>query len=316
MPPKPSPKVPLVFDRQCDSVWTAFAADKCLFRSHTPFQEAEIYHNQDFGKLLFLDGELQSASADEFIYHETLVHPAMLLHPHPRKVVILGGGEGGTVREVLRHNSVEKVWMIDLDGAVVDAARRFLPEFAEGAFTDPRCELVIQDAKIWLQEHSGPFDVIISDLTEPTPGSPSESLFSIEFFQMTTTRLNRNGVLALQASQANYGFLDLHHKIHWTLRRGLSTVRSMVAFIPSYGCHWGFAIATSNGGDPLTMTSDHVDELLDQRHVEGLKYYDGTTHRRLFSLPLYMRRTLQDEAPIITTGEISESFTASVGKGS
>ena len=135
-----------LFERLGRSVMTAYGTTRTLYRGRSRFQSIELAENPELGKLLLLDNELQSASSDEFIYHETLVHPAMLAHPNPRQVVILGGGEGGTLREVLKHPSVERAIMIDIDREVVEACRRFLPEQSDGAFEDPRAELVFDDS--------------------------------------------------------------------------------------------------------------------------------------------------------------------------
>lgn len=298
MPPKQPSLDRMVYDRQAGSFWTAFATEASLFHAQTPFQRAEIHVNPDFGRLLFLDGELQSASGDEFIYHEALVHPALVAHPEPRRVVVLGGAEGATVREVLCHKTVQRAVMIDLDREVVEASKKHLPEFSAGAFSDPRCEVVIGDARAWLEQTRETFDVIVSDLTEPGPGSPSAGLFSREFFRLVQNRLAKGGVLSLQASRANPGCLDMHARIRETLGSVFRTVRTLVCFIPSYACHWAMAVA-SDVHDPAALGVDEVDRILLGRGVEGRRYYDGLTHRRLFALPLYVRRALAEPASIL-----------------
>ncbi|MEM4204315.1 MAG: methyltransferase domain-containing protein, partial [Candidatus Methanomethylicaceae archaeon] len=145
-------------------------------------QQIDVLETEAFGRCLILDGRVQSAQSDEFVYHEALVHPAMVTHPDPRTVLILGGGEGATLREVLRHRTVERAVMVDIDPQVIEVSRRYLPEWSDGAFDDPRAELRIEDAVRYLQETRDRFDIIISDLTEPEPGTPSEPLLSREMF--------------------------------------------------------------------------------------------------------------------------------------
>lgn len=281
----------LIYEAMSEHVWTAYATEKTLLSTSTPFQKAEIHLHSEFGKMLFLDGELQSASRDEFIYHETIVHPAMVAHPFPKRVAILGGGEGATAREVLRHPSVERAVMIDIDRAVVDFSRRHLPEYSAGSFSDPRLETVIGDAYAWMQATRETFDVIVSDLTEPAQDGPSHGLFSVEFFRLLQSRLSHDGVLSMQASHGNLGRLDSHLAIRKNLQAVFDNCQTMLCHIPSFGCHWCFTVASTRL-DPASMTAQHVDERLQRRGLGELRYYDGTTHRRLFSLPRYLRQAL------------------------
>ena len=139
---------------------------KVLYSGKTQFQEVEILESQVFGRSLVLDGKTQSTEKDEHIYHESLVHPAMLMHPQPRTVFIGGGGEGGTLREVLAHRSVEKAVMLDLDREVVDLCRHYLPHHHQGSFDDPRVELRHEDARAYLKNCSQQFDVMVMDLVD------------------------------------------------------------------------------------------------------------------------------------------------------
>jgi spermidine synthase len=128
----------------------SFAARSFLFTGRTAFQEVAILDTQEYGKMLVIDGRTQSAEEDEYIYHEALVHPAMLTHPEPRQVLIIGGGEGASLREVLRYRSVERVVMVDIDRELVELCQKWLPEWHQGAFQDPRVELVFADGKDYI----------------------------------------------------------------------------------------------------------------------------------------------------------------------
>src|SRR5262249_24128660 len=163
-----------------------------------------------YGKCLVLDGRIQSSVADDFIYHETLVHPAMLLHPRPETALVIGGGEGATLREILRYPSIRRAVMVDIDQAVGRACRRHLPEMHRGAFDDQRVELRHEDARAWLQTTVERFDVAIVDLTEPLEEGPACLLFTREFYRLLSDRLTAQGVLALQAGMTKIGELPFY----------------------------------------------------------------------------------------------------------
>lgn len=288
----------VVVDGLGEHTWTLYEVKDTAVDLHTELQRAAIHTHASFGKMLFLDGELQSASCDEFIYHETIVHPAMLVHPRPRRVAILGGGDGGTAREVLRYGEVEVAVMIDIDPKVIELSRRYLPELSRGSFSDSRLQTVIADARVWMEQTEEKFDVIISDLTEPITSSLSEGLFSAEFFSLLKARLREPGVLSVQASHGNLGMLDHHCAIRRNLESAFPICRTMLCHIPSFGCHWAFATASATL-DPMGLDPAAVDDRLRERGLSGLRYYDGTTHRRLLALPRYVRQALgeQREAP-------------------
>ena len=154
-----------------------------LYQKKTKFQEMLVVRSGAYGKALILDGCWQSSTGDEFMYHEVLVHPACVLNGAPEKVLIMGGGEGAALREVLKWKSVRQATMVDLDGEVVEACRQYLPEMHQGAFDDPRTEIFIEDADRFLDRTDRRWDVIISDLTDPLEDGPSHKLFTQEFFK-------------------------------------------------------------------------------------------------------------------------------------
>jgi len=168
--------------------------DTYIFSHKSRWQKIEILHTKVWGKVLFLDGKIQSAQIDEFIFHEALVHTPMFVHPAPHKVLVIGGGEGADLREILRHNTVDKVVMVDIDDELVYACKRYLPEWSCGAFDDPRVELHIDDGREWLTRCKDKFDVVIVDLTEPLEGGPSLKLFTREFYELVKSSLTPEGV--------------------------------------------------------------------------------------------------------------------------
>lgn len=287
----PQPKVSnFIYERTGRSTLTAYGVTENLYSGHTKFQQMELWASPDFGKLLLLDGELQSASGDEFIYHETLVQPAVARCENPTTAFILGGGEGGTLRELLRSEKMERVTMVDIDGEVVSLCRKELPEQSDGAFDDPRTDLVIGDAQEYLDSCRENFDLIISDLTEPKVQELSTSLFSRETFRKVRSRLNPGGVFALQASQGTLGFTQAHVQIRRNLQEAFPYVMTLMVHIPSFCCHWCFAVASE--APILEPTREVIDRRLNERGIRGLKFYDGETDLRLRSLPLYLRKEL------------------------
>jgi spermidine synthase len=271
---------------------------RILFSTQTPFQSLDIMELGSYGKALILDGKVQSSLLDEFIYHETLVHPAMFSHPVPKRVFIVGGGEGATLREVLRHPTVERVLMVDIDEEVVNRCKELLPEWHRGAFDDPRTELRFLDARRYLEETDEQFDVIIIDISEPVEEGPAYLLFTREFYHIVHRRLTDQGIIALQSGSVSLSALSCFTAIHQTLRSVFPVVAPYWASIPSFALPWGFSIA-SKGPDPRVLGPDIIDRLVAERIGPELRYYDGLTHQMSFLLPKYVRRYLEEEKRVI-----------------
>lgn len=280
-----------LYERTSRGTLTAYGVSDCLFSGQTRFQQMELWQSVDHGKLLLLDGELQSATKDEFIYHETLVHPALARVDEARTALILGGGEGGTLRELLRAKTLERATMVDIDGEVVELCKKVLPEQSDGAFDDPRTILEIGDARHFMEETDLLYDVIVSDLTEPNIKELSNSLFSVDAFRLIQSRLASGGVFSLQASHGGLGETARHLEIVKNLRTVFKQVRSLLVHIPSFCCHWCFAVATDDA--ELDLCAETIDRRLAEKEIAGLKFYDSQTDQRLFSLPLYLRQQLQ-----------------------
>jgi len=271
------------------------AIEEVYYAGRTPFQSVAVLRTATFGKMLILDGDTQSSQADERIYHEALVHPALAAAAARREVLILGGGEGATLREVLRHPDVVRATMVDIDGEVVALAKRHLPEWSAGAFDDPRANVIIGDALTFIKQ-PGTFDAIVSDLTEPLPDSPSFPLFNGEVFRDIKQRLAPGGVYVLQASTAGFHNMALHAKMARSLRAHFAHVSSYYTHVPAFDNDWAF-IACSDAVDVAALDARQVDAYVTQLRGENF-FYDGETHRRLFSLPLYLRQELAKEGDV------------------
>jgi spermidine synthase len=279
-----------------------------LFSTTTEYQSLDILELGDYGKCLVLDGRLQSTLEDEFIYHEALVHPPLLLHPNPERVFIVGGGEGATLREVLRHRSVRKALMVDIDREVVSRCKELLPEFHQGSFDDPRVVLEFTDARRYLEENPETFDVILIDISEPVEEGPAYLLFTREFYQVVKDRLNRPGLIALQAGAATCigAGGECFSAVHNTLESVFPSVSAYMASVPSFSIPWGFCLASPEPGlDPLSLRD--VDDLIRSRIQGSLRFYDQLTHQGMFSLPKHIRtrlaeeqRLIEDNAPLFT----------------
>ncbi|SMC24123.1 spermidine synthase [Desulfacinum hydrothermale DSM 13146] len=212
----------------------AYLCRSIIFSGRTRFQRVDIVDSPLHGKVLFLDKVLQSAERDEFIYHETLVHPALFSVDRPTSVLIVGGGEGATLREVLRHPSVERVLMVEVDGQLVDIARHFLPEWHQGAFDDPRVELVVGDGRAYLEATNERFHVILLDLSDPVDDSPAVLLYTSEFFQIVRRRLQPGGACAVQAESISPQQCTVHARIYNTLAASFPVARTCPYMLHSF----------------------------------------------------------------------------------
>jgi len=280
----------------------AHAIVRTIFALQTEFQRMEILETASYGKCLVLDGRIQSSVADDFIYHETLVHPAMVLHPHPESALVIGGGEGATLREILRYPSIRRAVMVDIDRRVVEACRIHLPEMHRGAFEDPRTELRHEDARGWLERTPERFDVAIVDLTEPLEAGPACLLFTREFYQLLSDRLTPHGTLALQAGMTKLGELDFYAAMNRTLQAVFPFVGPYQSFIPCFGTPWGFAVCGKRD-DPGALTPAVIDRRVAERVTGPLRFYDGLAHQHMLSLPVFLRKVVADCRRVITDAE-------------
>jgi spermidine synthase len=276
--------------------------EEVLYRGKSRFQFAEIIRSGSFGKLLVLDGKIQSSEADEFIYHEALVQPAMLTHPQPQTVFIAGGGEGAVLREVLGHKTVKRAVMVDIDREVVALCQKYLPNYSQGAFQDKRTELVHTDAREYLAKGRELFDIIIIDLPDPIEEGPAYRLYTREFYQLVRDRLTASGIISVQAGSASLGELLNLASVNKTLKSVFPLVSPYQTDIPCFGGPWGFCLASLKL-DPVPLSPAEVDKRISDRSLTHLKFYDGLTHQGIFSLPKYLREELSKQGRLITDSE-------------
>lgn len=276
----------------------------------TEFQDMYVVSSGAYGKALVLDGKWQSCTGDEFLYHEPLVHPAMVLHGKPKNVLILGGGEGATAREVLRWKSVRRCVMIDIDGEVVEACKKHLPEMHQGAFDDPRLEVVIADALDYLDKSGADWDVVISDLSDPIEEGPSFQLFTREYFARVKKVLSPDGVVSVQAGPVAPANLQLHVRLVNTLKNVYDSVRSYTSSTVTYASPWGFAVCRAKPIDAKPEPG-RTDDILKEQGVTNLKMFDGVTMLGLFQVPKHIRAMIEKETTVYTQASPPKFF----GKG-
>ncbi|HEU5321413.1 MAG TPA: fused MFS/spermidine synthase [Methylomirabilota bacterium] len=279
---------------------------RTLAAVRTKFQNAEILETASYGKALVLDGRIQSSQADEFIYHEALVHPGMLAtEAPPTSALVIGGGEGATLREILRYGAVRRAVMVDIDDEVVEMCRRHLPEMHRGAFDDPRTELRHEDARAYLEHTSDRFDFISIDLVEPLEEGPACLLFTREFYRLVHDRLTPGGAMTMQAGMTKLGEIDFFTSIHRTLREVFPVVAGYQTFVSCFGTPWGFLAAT-RAVDPRRQTAADVDRLIAERIPGGrggLEYWDGQTHQHAFNLPRVLRKAVAAQTRVVTDAQ-------------
>ncbi len=276
------------------------AIARTIVEAQTKFQHVEILQTAAYGKTLVLDGRIQSSQGDEFIYHEALVHPGMLTtEGPPRSALVIGGGEGATLREILRYPSITRAVMVDIDGEVVELCKTHLPEMHQGAFDDPRTEVRHEDARAYLEKSNDRFDFITVDLVEPLEEGPACMLFTQEFYALVRDRLTPGGTMTMQAGMTKLGELGFFTSIHRTLREIFPVVAAYQSFISCFGTPWGFIVA-SKTVDPARQGAQAVDKLIAERVKGSLEYWDGVTHQHAFSLPKFIRKAVAKQTRIVT----------------
>lgn len=268
----------------------------------TAYQKAQIVETRSFGICLVLDGKIQSGEKDEFIYHESLVHPAMITHADPHAVFIAGGGEGATLREVLRYKSVERAVMVDIDKDVVEMCHKYLPNFHRGSFEDTRAVVIYSDARKYIKATEELFDVAVIDLADPVEEGPARMLYTKEFYQMVKEKLKPDGIMVVQSGQSGWINMANFIAINKTLKTIFKIVRPYQVYVPSFVDLWGFHTA-SDTLDPLALVPREVNRLIGLRVRGKLKSYDGRAHLGMFTLSKYLRGKLKRAGKVITDAD-------------
>lgn len=269
-----------------------------LAKGRSPFQAYEVWETPEFGRLYSLDGHFMASEADEFHGHESLVHVAAIAHPSPRCALVIGGGDGASVRELLRHPSMERVVVVELDAAVVDLGRRYLASVQQGVFDDPRVDLHIGDGFDHVTRTasaaSASYDLIIFDLTGAD--GPAAALHEESFFRLCHGCLNHGGALVVQLGSPFYQRAQVG-ALMAALSRVFRTPRPYLVDIPLYGGAWAMACAADDL-DPRALDAAEVERrLADRRMMNTLRHYNGELHCAQFALPNVLRTALLVDKP-------------------
>jgi spermidine synthase len=273
-----------IFERLNDASGAWFEGT-LVERRQTPFQLLEVYDTPELGRIFRLDGYNMTSERDEFFYHENLVHPAAVAHPSPRRALVIGGGDGGSSEEILKHSTIERVRMVELDPAVIEIARAQFGRVHRGAFDDPRLEVSVGDGLAYLRSTEVRYDLVAMDLTDPV--GPSAGLYAPATFALARRAMAAGGALVLHLGSP-FSHPERVRQTLANLREVFRVVAPYFVHIPLYGSIWGFACA-SDSLDPRALEPALADRRLAERGVGDLQYYNGETHRAVFALPNYVR---------------------------
>jgi spermidine synthase len=268
-----------------DSTGFYIKAKRQLGDWQTRFQKLQIYETAHYGKIFRLDGFNMTSEKEEFVYHENLIHPALTAHMAPKKVLIVGGGDGGSSEEALKHPSVESVTMVEIDPDVIQVAKEHFHAVHNGVFDNPKLRVLVDDGMKFVRETPERFDLISLDLNDPV--GPAAALYSLEFFQQLRTALAPGGALTLHLGSPvaqPQRVAELAQRLNSVFR----IVRVYTMYIPLYGSLWAMAVC-SDKLDPKSFTADEIDRRIDQRKLQALQFYNGETHEGVFALPNYVR---------------------------
>ena len=288
----PTEKGDLVFDWLNAHSGYGTTATKTLAQIQSPYQKVEVYETQQFGKLFRLDGRMMTSEADEFFYHECMTHPAALVHPNPESILVIGGGDGGSSEELLKHPSVKRIVVAELDPVVIDISQKWLRSIHKGAFDDSRLEVAIGDGFEFVKSTTERFDMIVLDLTDPD--TPAFHLYSEQFFKMCQRILRPGGMLTLHLGSPVYQ-AETVKKNAANLRKVFRHVAPMSLFVPLYGSLWCLAVA-SDTIDPRMTAAEVIAQRIDERNIRELRYYHPALHSALFALPVFVQELVQSKA--------------------
>ena len=264
-------------EKQTEHFGITAKINQTLHTEQTEFQKLDMIETNEFGNMLVLDGMVMTTEKDEFVYHEMVTHPALFTHPSPKHVLVVGGGDGGAIREVLKHPEVEKAVLVEIDGKVIEYSKKFLPSIA-GGLEDPRVEVLVDDGFMHIHKNKNTYDVIMVDSTEPV--GPAAPLFEKGFYQGIFEALKEDGIFVAQTDNPWFKG-DLIKKVNRDVKEIFPITRLYICNIPTYpsGC-WTFTIG-SKIYDPLKVDETKIPEI-------ETKYYTSKLHKAAFVLPRFI----------------------------
>lgn len=265
-------------EKQTENFGIAMKINKTLHTEQTEFQYLEMAETAEWGNMLFLDGMVMTSEKDEFVYHEMVAHVPLFTHPNPENVLVVGGGDGGVIREILKHPSVKKATLVDIDGKVIEYSKKFLPSIASG-LEDSRVEVIVGDGFMHIAESENEFDVIMVDSTEPV--GPAVNLFSKGFYAGISKALKEDGIFVAQSDNPWFK-ADLIKQVQSDVKEIFPITNLYLANIPTYPSGlWAFTIG-SKKYNPLEVPAERFHEI-------DTKYYTPELHNAAFVLPKFVK---------------------------
>ncbi|MGR3759299.1 polyamine aminopropyltransferase [Roseobacteraceae bacterium NS-SX3] len=275
-----------ITERLHDHYAQSLRVGEMLYDSKTGHQRLKVFQNGTFGRVLTLDDVVQTTEGDNFIYHEMLTHVPILAHGNAKRVLIIGGGDGGMAREALRHKTVEHVTMVEIDAGVVDFSKEYLPALSQGAFDDPRLNLVINDGAAFMRETDGKFDVIIVDSTDPI--GPGEVLFTDTFYGHAARALTEDGIIV---TQNGVPFMQ-GDELTGTLRAFQALFADASCYLATVPTYAGGPMAFGWGSHSKAARTVSLEDLEKRFAAAGIEtdYYTPEVHKAAFALPGYVKK--------------------------
>jgi spermidine synthase len=292
----------------------SYRVKSIFYSGATAFQKVVVADSYNYGRILFMDGSVQSSADDEALYHEMLVQPAMLIHPNPRDVLVIGGGEGATLREVLAHNTVRSATMVDIDGEAVELCREFLPSWHRGAFADPRTRLHFDDGRRFVENSDEFYDVVIIDVVDMLENGPALRLYTRQFYEHLRQRLRPGGVVSIQGLEFSFSDYKQHCALARTLRTLFSEVHSARVAVPSFLGTWGLLLA-SDWASPQDWRADRIDRTIEDRlgnewvdHISGEFMIASFAHcKETRYLLSQSGPILEDDVPFVEPPDVEDA---------
>ncbi|MBS7350182.1 MAG: polyamine aminopropyltransferase [Comamonas sp.] len=258
-------------------------------RIQTPYQTLEMMDTPSFGRVMRLDNYFMTSEREEFFYHECMAHPAAIAHPQPQQALVIGGGDGGMAEELLKHNTMQRLVLAELDEVVINTSKEQLQAVHNNVWDDPRLEVKIGDGMAYIDATEDRFDLLVMDLTDPD--TPAGSLYEAPALRRMQRVLNPGGAVVLHIGSPIFNAEQVR-KLTATLRQTFAHVSCFGVYVPLYGAYWGMAIC-SDSLQPASINAEVVAQRLAERGVDDLQYYNAEIHGALFALPNYYRKLVQ-----------------------
>jgi spermidine synthase len=276
-------------EKHTENAGITLQVTKSLFSGKSEFQQLDIVETIEYGRMMLLDGLVMVTERDEFVYHDMITHPALFVHPDPKKVLVIGGGDGGTIREIMKHKGVEEAVLCEIDGLVIEKSIELLPSMAcDINGSNPRVKLHVDDGIAYIRDHQDAFDLILVDSTDPI--GPAEGLFEKDFYRMVSGALKEDGIMVAQ-SESPFYHGEIQKNMYRNLRAVFPIVEMYQAFIPTYPSgFWSFAFASKE----YHPVKDFDRERAKNRGFYT-KYYNEDLHLGAFMLPTFARENIEDK---------------------